>query len=116
MEPERVYTSTLVRENAGMVAIRKGSIIYCLENVDNGQRLQELMLPRNAKLDTFVMESGPLAGMCCVAAEGIRQSGSASLYSTQPPKTEPALIRAVPYFAWGNRGAGQMQVFIREYF
>jgi len=116
MEPERIYTSTLVRENAGMVAIRKGSIIYCLENADNGQRLQELMLPRNAKLETFVMESGPLAGMCCVAAEGIRQSGSASLYSTQPPKTEPALIRAVPYFAWGNRGAGQMQVFIREYF
>ncbi len=116
MEPQRIYTSTLVRENAGMVALRRGSIIYCLENADNGERLQELMLPRAAKLSAKLIEEGPLALMYSVEAEGIRQSGTCTLYGTEPPKEERAIIKAVPYFAWGNRGAGQMQVFIRERF
>ena len=37
-----------------------------------------------------------------------------ALYSEEPPKTEAAPLRAVPYYAWGNRGGGEMRVWIRE--
>ena len=36
------------------------------------------------------------------------QSGD-KLYSEEKPVCVPAKLRAVPYFAWGNRGVNQMR-------
>ena len=41
-------------------------------------------------------------------------TSSEALYSDEPPKAEPAALKAVPYFAWGNRGAGGMRVWMHE--
>jgi DUF1680 family protein len=60
-----------------------------------------------------------LGGVVVVKASGIRPdiSGWAGqLYrpvdGTAAPANHPAPIKAIPYFAWGNRGANAMRVWI----
>ena len=35
MKPELMETHPLVRDNLGKVAVRKGPVVYCVEQVDN---------------------------------------------------------------------------------
>ena len=39
-----------VRENAGKVALQRGPIVYCLEEVDNGKNLWDITLTNEYKL------------------------------------------------------------------
>ncbi|NSW76874.1 MAG: hypothetical protein HPY68_08925, partial [Candidatus Atribacteria bacterium] len=41
-------------------------------------------------------------------------SSSDELYSSIKPRREKIPLRAIPYYAWGNRGLGEMTVWIRE--
>ncbi|WP_328273717.1 hypothetical protein [Paenibacillus macerans] len=37
------------------------------------------------------------------------------MYSPQPPSaTRPAALKFIPYYAWANRGEGEMTVWVRE--
>jgi DUF1680 family protein len=44
----------------------------------------------------------------------ITESDDTKLYRTQPTKQTPAPITAIPYFAWSNRTAGEMTIWIRS--
>ena len=56
------------------------------------------------------------AGYQAVEADGFRiVPDDERLYSPDPAvHTEPALIRLVPYCVWGNRGKGEMSVYLYE--
>lgn len=111
----RMYTNSAVRQNSGSVALMKGPFVYCLEGVDNGERLQELRIPKDAELIEEKYEEALLSGIVPLTIDGIRvKTRTDELYSQQPPVTEPALIKAIPYYAWGNRGLNQMKVWILE--
>ena len=47
-------------------------------------------------------------------AQGIRLRSDDALYSGKPPVEEEVSLTAVPYYTWGNRGAGGMRVWIHE--
>ena len=49
-----------------------------------------------------------------VAGKRLIYSGGTELYSEEEPVFEPVKLRAVPYFAWGNRGLNQMRVWMHE--
>lgn len=53
MPVRRVYGNPLVRHVAGKVAIQRGPLVYCLEQVDNGESLHNLWLPADAPFTTF---------------------------------------------------------------
>ena len=50
MPVERVMPHSSIRQVAGQVALQRGPIIYCLEEVDNGPRLANICLPASASL------------------------------------------------------------------
>lgn len=110
----RIYCNTAVRENEGCVALMRGPLVYCFEGVDNGELLQELRIPETAAFTTSVIADGPLAGMTAIELEGCRVHGGDALYSEEKPETLPVHMKAVPYFAWANRGMNQMKVWIPE--
>ena len=72
-------------------------------------------LPRQAELRAR-FDPDLLGGTTVVEADGWRcePSREAPLYALDPPVTVPARLRAVPYSLWGNRGPGEMLVWIRE--
>lgn len=111
----RLYSNLSVRNNAGRVALQKGPFVYCFEQIDNGAPLAALRLPAKADIREFEIKSGALTGLIALSADGLRENSlDPELYSENRPVAVPAQLMAVPYFAWGNREPGAMQVWIRE--
>lgn len=117
MPVTRMYSHPLVRGNAGKVALQRGPLVYCLEQADNGANLHELVLPREAELHAEY-EAELLGGIVTVRTEAVRITGpdwDGGLYSASPRLTEqPAALKFIPYYAWANRGEGEMMVWVRE--
>ncbi len=112
---QHVYADPRVAADKGRVALRRGPLVYCLEAADNGPDLDALTLPRGAGF-TADFEPELLGGVVVLRGTASRLSSDTAgkLYRTTPPHSEPAAITAIPYYAWDNRAAGEMQVWIRE--
>ena len=115
MPVERVEAHPAVRNNCGRVALMRGPLVYCLEEADNGQQLRDIALPREARL-TAGREKHLLGGVVAITGKAGRRTGWAGneLYRPLSSGTKSVTIRAVPYYAWGNRKPGEMLVWIRE--
>jgi uncharacterized protein len=112
-----------VAENAGRVAIMRGPLLYCVEQVDNpGLDLRDIVLPAEA---SFSVRSRPdlLSGVAVLETlgeiitpdEGWRER----LYRrararTDAPQDTTIEVTAIPYYAWANRDPGPMRVWLRS--
>ncbi|MFB5663226.1 glycoside hydrolase family 127 protein [Alteribacillus sp. HJP-4] len=116
MPVEVVRSHPEVRENAGKVALKRGPVVYCLEEKDNGSNLQDIEINEKKQLEpTF--EPHLLNGVVTIQGKGTitdRASLSGSLYTTSTFERTSKDIKAVPYYAWSNRGEGEMIVWIRN--
>jgi len=113
----RVRSHPLVKQNAGKVALQRGPLVYCVEEADNGNQLQQLLLPQDAKLeDTF--EQNLIGGIQVIKAQALKlqfEDWGTQLYrSNADAALEPANITFIPYYAWANRGKGEMAVWVKE--
>lgn len=117
MVPRRVYADVRVRHNTGRVCLLRGPVVYCLEEKDNGAHLNTLLLPRRSKL-TDRREPKLLGGVVSVSAPAVRDTPARgkppALYDTVPPTRAAAKVKFIPYYAWANRGRGEMTVWVRE--
>jgi hypothetical protein len=116
MPPVRLYAHPGVIMDAGRVALKRGPLVYCMEEIDNpGGRVQRFKLPRQAELRA---ETRPdlFDGVVTLKAEAlaINEADWTSLYRTNPPQEEPAVLTALPYYLWANRGQGSMVVWVPE--
>jgi DUF1680 family protein len=107
-----------VLEDRGRVALRRGPIIYAIEQADNAADLDRIVLPRSAKLAARY-DSGVLKGVAIITGQAMLAPDGAwreQLY--RPARTEdlqgPVDIRAVPYCTWANRGSGKMAVWVES--
>ncbi len=116
MPVERVHARLEVREDVGTVALQRGPMIYCLEEVDNGPNLPAIGLRRDARLvvDGQVRALGDVPVVSFTGCRRRAVAPSAPLYSAEEPAYEDVAVRAVPYYAWGNRKPGEMLVWINE--
>ena len=114
MPPRRIWANPLVRDAAGQVAVARGPIIYCIEGADNGHDLACLRLPRESELRAIEYDDTLLGGVVAIEADAIRESPTTGLYQETAPQSEAVTLRAIPYYAWSNRGENEMRVFIRE--
>ena len=117
MPPERLHAHPAVTADLGRVALRRGPLIYCLEEADNpGGPVQRLALPRASALRPERREE-LFGGTVTLAAEAERLEEAdwdGALYRPEPPKRVPARLTALPYFLWNNRARGSMTVWIPE--
>jgi hypothetical protein len=117
MPAERLYAHPNVRMDVGRAALRRGPLIYCVEEADNpGGPVQTLTLSRSAPLDA-AWRKDLLGGVMTLKVKAKRLvpgKGRGALYSTQPPAAEDAEVVALPYYLWANRTSGSMQVWVAE--
>ncbi|WP_136519950.1 glycoside hydrolase family 127 protein [Cellulomonas telluris] len=114
VRPRRVWADPRVASATGRVALQRGPVVHCLEGVDHDVPVRALLLPRDAALG---LEPEPVSGLAAVVADGLAEPDPPEgrpLYREEPPAREATRVRAVPYFAWGNRGQGTMAVWVRE--
>ncbi len=116
MKPVFRRANTRVRADIGQVALMRGPMVYCLEEADNGDMLH-LCEVDTAVTPADVAGEGIFKGMVCLTAKGRRMAVDAegALYSEnldyEYTETE---LHYVPYFAWDNRGVGEMRVYVRK--
>jgi len=119
MPIERLICHPYVMDNTDRVALRRGSLIYCVEQVDNSDfDIWSLALPSDSPLEVewmpnllngvMVIRGGALA----MDTEGFEG------YLYRPISDVSFKIRhvrfvAIPYYAWANREHGPMTVWIR---
>jgi len=109
----RIHAHPRVKDAAGKAALARGPLIYCAEEADNGACLSALMLTCG-EAQALPCDETLLGGIVPLEASGLREPDMETLYQSGRPKPEPCAIRAIPYYAWGNRGKGEMTVWIRE--
>lgn len=117
MEVRCVSANTRVREDIGKVAFLRGPICYCMEEADNGKNLHLLRADMEKAVQAEVSrELGH--EMRVLKVPGFRQEPSleeAPLYSAYAPARErETVLTFVPYYAWNNRGEGEMSVWVRR--
>ncbi|KQX38261.1 hypothetical protein ASD04_11680 [Devosia sp. Root436] len=116
MPPVRLYAHPGVIMDAGRVALKRGPLVYCVEEADNpGGRVQRLKLPRDAEITA---ESRPdlFDGIVALRADAtaIDESTWTGLYRTSPAHESRSSLTAIPYYLWANRGQGSMVVWVPE--
>jgi DUF1680 family protein len=95
MPVEVVEADRRVKENIGKRAIQRGPLVYCMEQADNPDDFDNLQLTPKMKFsNTF--DSSLLNGVMRIQAS---DSGTRE-------------INLIPYYAWDNREAGEMKVWI----
>ena len=108
MPVRRVVANQKVAADEHRVAVERGPIVYCLEWPDSPDKhVRNVVLRENAKL-TPVWKPALLNGV-----EVIQMPLAAYRYDANG-KVEHSSesINAIPYYAWANRGQGQMEVWI----
>ena len=89
--------------------------IYCLEQADNGEGLHQLRLDTTGDIKATWKEE-LLGGVMLLESEGFREreEGWETLYEEERVQEERAVLRWIPYYAWANRGLGEMRVWVRR--
>jgi DUF1680 family protein len=116
MPVERVYANPKVKMDVGRVALKRGPLVYCLEQIDNSESPVDLVrLPRGAALNDPVRDDS-LGGFVRITGRGRKaeMAGGQALYTHRPPDHEPTQFSALPYYLWSNRGPNRMTVWIPE--
>jgi uncharacterized protein len=114
MPIRKIFARFDVDADRGRTAIQRGPVIYCFEQVDNGPDLDRLLIPVDARFQP-INSPDLLGGVVTLQGQAIRETKNedTGLYSDRPPKTETVNVTAVPYYAWANRGPGEMQIWMR---
>jgi DUF1680 family protein len=114
MPVERLESHPAVREDAGLVALQRGPVVYAFESIDNGPELANLSLPAGA---VFKVRPDKTLQAPVLVASGYRRRSagwSDRLYRPLKPGLEKTVLTAIPYSLWNNRGDGEMRVWIRS--
>jgi DUF1680 family protein len=102
MPVRRVAAHPAVTDNLGRVAIQRGPLVYAAEAIDNEGAVLDLVLePEPAFAATF--DPDRLGGVVVIRGRASR-AAEGGLSNHQ--------LVAVPYFAWANRGPGEMTVWL----
>jgi DUF1680 family protein len=108
MPVRRVVASERVEADRNRVALQRGPIVYAAEWPDNpGGHVRNLVLPDSESLGAE-FRPGLLGGVTVVTgrAFGLAYDAKGGLSRTGQAFT------AIPYYAWANRGRGEMLVWI----
>ncbi|PWK77125.1 hypothetical protein LX99_02935 [Mucilaginibacter oryzae] len=109
METEKVLANNHIKDDRGRFAFQRGPVVYCLEGPDNRDSLvQNIMVDKNA-IAAANYQANLLNGVDVISAEGKstkRQLNNDALIETDQQ------VKAIPYYAWANRGPSEMTVWI----
>jgi DUF1680 family protein len=110
MEVRKVIAGDKLKEDAGKVALQRGPLMYCAEWKDNNGKASNIILPAST---VFTSEYKPdmLNGIMTLKAE-------TNVLITDAKENKVTTVRqpftAIPYYAWANRGKGEMTVWFPE--
>ncbi|HOY08203.1 MAG TPA: glycoside hydrolase family 127 protein [Saprospiraceae bacterium] len=109
MAAQRVQANAKVEADAGRLALKRGPLVYCLEGKDQADEhvLNMLVpdsLPVNSKFETTLFGGVQTLGLTGFLVKKKTAPHTADL--------EKMALKAIPYYAWANRGRDNMLVWL----
>jgi uncharacterized protein len=122
MAPQILEANAQVTENNGRVAVQRGPLVYCMEQIDQGEgvALKDVALDVDQKNGGHFeekFEKDLLGGVLVLRHSGAVYEESAnrsSLYfphNAPPRRSRPVQLTFIPYYVWANRAQTPMQVW-----
>jgi len=109
MPVQKIFANKNIGADAGRFALQKGPLVYCLEGFDQADSaVQSIVVNKDAAI-TETFNDRKLNGIEELTAAGVsaaRVSNSDELIKTS------VVAKAIPYYAWNNRGSNEMEVWI----
>lgn len=117
MHATLVEANPLVEEIRNQVAVKRGPVVYCLEERDlpEGTPVSDIAVPATA---SFSPVSATVANSHLSELEGEVLTNGEKDWKNQLYREVPAekgnlvKVRLIPYYAWGNRGHNDMEVWL----
>ena len=110
MEVRKVVANGKVKDDIGKISLERGPLMYCAEWIDNNGKAANLIVPANTEF-TSAFDPAKLNGIEEIKAEVpaivIGDNGEGI-------KTVQQSFTAIPYYAWANRGKGEMMMWFPE--
>ena len=108
MPMRRVAANESVAADRGRIALQRGPIVYCLEWPDNPKGMvRKLFLPEEQPITTRFAPS-LLNGVNVIEGKGFVAATNEFGHLVKNLNE----FTAIPYYAWANRGRGEMTVWI----
>ncbi len=101
MKIHQVKANENVEPDRGKVALQRGPLVWCVEEIDNPHGVFNMKIPESAD---FLLK----AGTDIPFGEGVIEG------TVVDNDGNDVTLRAVPYAYWANRGGGEMAVWIPE--
>ena len=108
MPIRRIFADSRVKDDAGLVALERGPLVYCAEWPDNGGHALNLVVPDHAQFRAQFRKD-LLNGVEVITGKVPALARAADGKGTT---TKSVDLVAIPYYAWANRGAGEMTVWL----
>lgn len=109
MAPRKILADEKVEDDRFRFALQRGPLMYCLEGADNlDSAVHNIVVDKQAAINV-VQRPDMLNGITVLQMDGTstkRQLNSDELIHSRQQVT------AIPYYAWANRGPGDMTVWI----
>lgn len=93
MPIRKVVSHELVAANEGKIALERGPLVYCSEEVDNPKGVLGIQIPEEGEELNYSFDSELLGGI---------------------GKINGQTITAVPYYSWAHREIGEMSVWLKQ--
>lgn len=102
-----IESNPSLQYNSGRYAITRGPIVYCMEEIDNGQNLRDICILENngfeIKNEDYIVPT--------IYAKATRREAFSSLYRQKSESENFFDAKLIPYFAFANRGESDMLVW-----
>mgnify|MGYP003542709101 FL=1 len=114
MRVRLIESHPLVEESRNQVAVKRGPIVYCLEQQDVNANIDNVVIPADINLVPVDMV---IDGSKMKALEGTAKliedsSWKNTLYREVGKSDKTVKIRLIPHYAYGNRGMQDMTVWM----
>lgn len=117
MPVELMEANPLVEEVKNQIAVKRGPLVYCLESDQLPAKISvndvALNLKSNFATNNFILNNRNLVSIDAEAVIKSNNSWNKTLYKPLSSKDATAVqVKLIPYFAWGNKGKGEMTVWM----
>ena len=104
MKVRKVIADSQVIDDRGKYALMYGPVVYCIEAADHDGYALDIFTGKDSRF-LQVFKPDLLQGVMTLQGQGFHLLADGQ-------STEATAVTAIPYYAWDNRGANEMNVWI----
>tara|TARA_R110002124_G_scaffold285833_1_gene464985 strand:- start:597 stop:1946 length:1350 start_codon:yes stop_codon:yes gene_type:complete len=115
MPVELMQANPLVEETKNQVAVKRGPVVYCIESADLSEKtdINSIVLDVNSTFNTEKFNLKNREVVCIKGKAFVEDTNwTKALYKPLNRDKKQIDITLVPYYSWGNRGKGEMTVWM----